>query len=307
MLNAVLEAVEPTAGDVVLDATLGGGGYSLALLEAVGETGFVISTDLDRDALENFAKKLEGHPPASRTKQVHTNFAHAAHYIAEHKLPAPSIIVADLGLSSHLIDEAGRGISFQRDEPLDMRFNADAQTETAAFVLNNATLEELTRIFRDYGEERWAPNIARKIIQVRQLKSLATTFDLVDIIQQALPAPEKHLWTATARRIFQALRIQVNSELDSLETFLQTGFDILQPGGRMAIVTFHSLEDRIVKHTFLELAKGCICPPDFPICQCGKSPRAEILTKKAVNPTDTEMEQNARSKSAKLRAIRKIN
>jgi 16S rRNA (cytosine1402-N4)-methyltransferase len=215
-------------------------------------------------------------------------------------------VFADTGLSSYQLDASGRGISFQKKEPLDMRFDLSKDTSDAKFILNNHDEQDLTKIFEEYGEEKYAKAIARKIVSSRNEKPFHYTTDLVEAITEALPKPVKHLYADSCRRIFQALRIAVNHELENLERFLPKALDILAPGGRLVIVSFHSLEDRIVKQFFLKASRGCVCPIDFPECICGKSPLAKVLTKKIVTATEAELETNMRSKPAKLRAIQKI-
>jgi 16S rRNA (cytosine1402-N4)-methyltransferase len=226
--------------------------------------------------------------------------------VTTYKFGNISGIVADIGLSSFQLEGSGRGISFQKQEPLDMRFDLSDNSTDAKFIVNNWDQSRLTEIFQNYGEEKFSSPIARKIVQHRQLKLLHYTTDLVAIIQEALPAPEKHRFADSARRIFQALRITVNHELENLETFLPKAFDLLAKGGKLAIISFHSLEDRIVKEYFLSLARGCICPLDFPQCICGQTPKAKILTKKPITAKPYELEKNPRSKPAKLRVVEKL-
>ena len=211
-----------------------------------------------------------------------------------------------MGLSSYELDQAGRGISFQKKEPLDMRFDQKGNTVDAKFILNNYDQKQLERIFNEYGEEKFTRLIVRKIEQVRAKSAIHYTTDLYDIIVDALPKPVKHKADDNARRIFQALRIEVNHELGNLEEFLPKAFDLLNPGGKLVVVSFHSLEDRIVKQFFVGLTKGCVCPPDFPQCICGKGAQGKILTKKLVSASEQELENNPRSKPAKLRAIVKL-
>ncbi len=306
LLNEALGYLEPQPGQNFVDATLGGGGYTRAILEKVFPAGKVLAIDLDPDARENFANTISGKKYAKNVVVAPGNFRDIDHILRNHKFHDISGIVADLGLSSHLIDEAGRGISFQKDEPLDMRFDPSGPTD-AKFILNNSSLDELTRIFKEYGEDPAARGIAKAIVVGREEKRLASAQDLVEAITRGLPKPRKHLWQQSARRIFQAVRMAVNHELESLESFLPKAFDLLNPGGKMVIVSFHSLEDRVVKQFFAGLAKGCICPPDFPYCQCGRNPRGKILTKKPVTASEKEQQDNSRSIPAKLRAIQKIN
>lgn len=316
LLQQAITLLDPQPGQRFVDATLGGGGYTAALLERVAtagattgdskSNGAVLAIDLDQAALDNasqnFAKKIEAH----QLVLAHGNFAQLDK-ILEAKKDFYNIdgIVADIGLSSYQLDSSGRGITFQKKEPLDMRFDLSSNEPDARFMLNEYSEAELAKIFSDYGEERESKRIARAIVRARVGKPLHYTTDLVEIIQQALPKPVQHKWADAARRIFQALRIAVNHELENLETFLPKALDLVNPGGVIVIVSFHSLEDRIVKQFFQEAAKGCICPKEFPICLCNRTPQAEILTKKLVSATDEEITENSRSGSAKLRAIRK--
>lgn len=313
LLQEVLSYLEPKPNKNYVDSTLGGGGYTAKILQVNAPSGRVLSIDLDDEALKNaestFAKV------GDRLVLVHGNFRDFDKLITHHGFTQIDGIVADIGLSSYQLDQSGRGISFQKKELLDMRFDNSSTQPDARFLLHHRTVDELTQIFRDYGEEKHsykiAQNIVKAITQAIQTDGHANevlkyTTDLVEIIKDSLPKPEKHRWADSARRIFQALRIEVNHELINLETFLPKAFDLLEPQGRLAIVTFHSLEDRIVKKYFKELATGCVCPPEFPICKCGLSPQGKILTKKAVLASDQELAENPRAKSAKLRVIQKI-
>ncbi len=304
LLNEVLEILEPKPGQNFVDGTLGGGGYSTALLERVTPEGKVLSIDLDQAAIDNFQARQEQYKTSSIV--VHGNFQDIDSIISKQQLVSIQGIVADLGLSSFHIDSSERGISFQKKEPLDMRFDTSQDAPDARFILNNHSEIEIAKIFEEYGEEKHTRQIARKIVQKRSEKPLHYTTDLVEIITEALPKPVKHLAADSCRRIFQALRIAVNHELESLETFLPKALDLVAPGGRIVIVSFHSLEDRIVKQFFNNSATGCICPPDFPQCVCGRLPRAKVLTKKPLLATDLELNKNMRSKPAKLRALQKL-
>jgi 16S rRNA (cytosine1402-N4)-methyltransferase len=296
-----------------VDATLGGGGYTEKLLEINAPNGQVLSIDLDEEALDNARQKFN--KVEDRLTLVHGNFRDFDKLVTHHEFTEIDGIVADIGLSSFQLDQSERGISFQKKELLDMRFDATSDQPDARFLLHHRSVDELAKIFRDYSEEKHSYKIAQNIVKVLDKAKaehgntnevLKYTTDLVEIIQNSLPKPEKHRWTDTARRIFQALRIEVNHELVNLETFLPKAFALLEPQGRLAVVTFHSLEDRIVKNYFKQLATGCICPPEFPICKCGLTPQGKVLTKKAVTASESELESNPRAKSAKLRVIQKI-
>lgn len=304
LLNEVLTLLEPSANQNFVDATLGGGGYTAALLDSAAPDGKVLSIDLDEAALQNARQRFAGEQ--QRLLLAHGNFREIAHFVRHHQLDNIAGIVADIGLSSFQLDQSGRGISFQKHELLDMRFDASSQEPDARFILNHHDTPELAQIFTDYGEEKYSHKIADAIVRSRGKQPLKYTTDLNDIIKAALPKPVQHKWQDSARRIYQALRIAVNHELANLERFLPEAFNILAPGGRLAIVTFHSLEDRIVKNYFKSLARGCVCPPEFPICKCERTPQAEILTKKAVMATSAELADNSRAKPAKLRALKKL-
>lgn len=305
LLDEVLELLNPKTGENFVDATLGGGGYSLALLEKVKPKGKVLSIDLDAQAIDNFQEKAKAYK--NNAVVAHGNFAYLDKIVEHKKFFNISGIVADIGLSSFQLDSSGRGITFQKKETLDMRFDQGSTEPDAKFILNNATPQELDEVFTKYGEEKFSRQIVRKIINFRQDTGLIKyTTDLYQIIESALPKPVKHKASDSARRIFQALRIAVNHELSNLEEFLPKALDLLNPGGRLVIVSFHSLEDRIVKQFFRDSAKGCVCPVDFPQCLCGKNPLVKILTKKPVTASEAELSANPRSKPAKLRAIVKL-
>jgi 16S rRNA (cytosine1402-N4)-methyltransferase len=268
--------------------------------------GKVLSIDMDQEAIENFQSFLGDKPYGNNAIAVHGNFAKLQNIVRNHEFADISGIVADIGLSSYHLDQSGRGLSFQKDEPLDMRFDLSSQGDDARFMLNNFEEGQLAQIFRDYGEDPLAGKLARAIIRRRQEQLFHRTSDLVAVIKEILPKPQQHRWSDTARRIFQALRIAVNHELENLESFLPQALDLLNPGGRLVMITFHSLEDRIVKQFFVQASRGCICPLDFPQCVCGRNPQAKILTKKPVVAGPEEQQTNPRSKSAKLRAIVKL-
>lgn len=306
LLPEVLRMLDPQPGQCFVDATLGGGGYTAALLERSAPDGRVLAFDLDQDAINAFQAKMENTSLASRVQVVHQNFSAVAEVAAERGFGPIHGIVADIGLSSYELDQAGRGISFQKDEPLDMRFDQTAHTPTAAFLLAERSEAELARMFAEYGEERFAEPIARAIVRSRAQQPVERTGQLLELIQQSLPARVRHMAANSARRIFQALRIAVNGELANLEAFLPAALDILAPGGVLAVVTFHSLEDRIVKQFCKSATTGCVCPPQFPVCRCGRTPQAELLAKRPVLASPEEQAANPRSASAKLRAIRKV-
>ncbi len=299
LLEEVIEYLDPQPGQNFVDATLGGGGYTKAILKKNQPGGKVLAIDLDKDALEN----LKSDTNLKTVIAVRNNFRNINKITKEHEFNNISGIVADLGLSSHELDSADRGFSFKGDQPLDMRFD-QSQAEDAKFLLATKSEIQLEKIFTEFGEEKFSRNIAKKIKNAKS--KVENTAQLYEIIKDALPKPVKHKADDSARRIFQALRIAVNHELENLQEFLPKAFDLLNPSGRMVIVSFHSLEDRIVKQYFNSLSKGCVCPIDFPECICGKNPQGKILTKKPVTASEEELKNNPRSKPAKLRAIAKL-
>jgi 16S rRNA (cytosine1402-N4)-methyltransferase len=302
LLDEVIEYLNPQPGQNFVDGTLGGGGYSLALLAKVGPKGKVLSIDLDKVALEHYQAQVA---QAKNALIAHGNFKDIDHITAHHNFGPIHGIVVDIGLSSYQIDQSERGISFQRHELLDMRFDMSHDTVDARFMLNHYSQSQLAQIFREFGEEKFAGKIALSIVKERVHGYLKYTTDLNEIIQKSLPKPVAMRWKDTARRIYQALRIAVNHELDNLRDFLPKAIDLLAPGGRLAVVTFHSLEDRMVKEYFNERQVSCVCPPDFPICTCGTVPDAVVITKKPISATKKELENNPRATSAKLRVIEK--
>jgi 16S rRNA (cytosine1402-N4)-methyltransferase len=303
LLQEVVSILQPDSGKNFVDATLGGGGYSKAILEKIGN-GKLLSIDLDADAVELArSKKLES--GIQNWTVVHGNFSHIDKIVENHNFNNIYGIVADLGLSSYQLEY--RGMSFKTKEVLDMRFNKQGEHIDAKFVLTNYTGDQLKKIFSEFGEEKFSRQIVRKILQARENRqAIHYTTDLYQVIQDALPKPVKHKADDSARRIFQALRIEVNHELENLEEFLPKAFDLLNSGGRLVAVSFHSLEDRMVKQFFVGKTKGCVCPPEFPQCICGKNPEGKILTKKIITASEAEQNQNPRSKPAKLRALQKI-
>jgi 16S rRNA (cytosine1402-N4)-methyltransferase len=320
LLKEVLEYLSPKPGQNFVDATLGGGGYSKEILEKIHPDGKLLSIDLDTEAIENFKYQISNVKKNQKSENLnpesviihHGNFKDIDKIVKHYEFSNISGIVADIGFSSFQLDQSGRGIAFSKNEPLDMRFDQSQETD-AKFILETYTELQLKQIFEEYGEEKFSRQIARKIVESRQQsadsnkrKAIHYTTDLYQIIQEALPKPVKHKAEDSARRIFQALRIEVNKELSNLEEFLPKAFALLNPGGRLAVVSFHSLEDRIVKQYFVGLSKGCVCPPEFPQCLCGKNPQGKILTKKIVTASQTELAENSRSKPAKLRVIEKL-
>ena len=299
----VLALLDPAPGGIYLDGTVGGGGHARLILEASAPDGRLIGLDRDPSALRKAAEVLA--PFGDRVVLRHRNFSEAAGVLAELGIKGLDGMLLDLGVSSHQLDEASRGFSFRGEAPLDMRMDPTSGP-TAADLVNTAAAEELARIFREYGEERWAGRIARRIVQVRQQHPLTTTRQLAELVRDAVPGGKAPAGIHPATRVFQALRIQVNQELEHVSRGIAEAVDLLNPGGRLVVISFHSLEDRIVKRFFQEEAKGCICPPRLPTCVCNHRPRLEVLTRKGVRASDAEVEANPRARSAVLRAVRRI-
>ena len=285
-----------------VDGTCGGGGHS-GLIAAKLKNGLLLGIDQDPDAIKAAGEHLA--PFGDRVKLVHSNFVRLPQILKELDLPAPDGILLDLGVSSHQLDEGARGFSYHTDAPLDMRMSQTG--ETAAELLERLEEREIAEILREYSEEKFASRIAKFIVREREISPIDTTGRLAEIVMQAIPTKaarteKKH----PARRTFQALRIAVNNELGVLKETLESGFEALSPGGRMAVITFHSLEDRITKQHFAAFCTGCTCPPDFPVCVCGKEPRGRLINKKPVTACETELSENSRSRTAKLRVIEKL-
>ena len=283
---------------VYADLTTGGGGHSLELAKRLSG-GRLVCFDRDKEAIEAAGGRLRGYPVTF----VGRNFRELSAVLDELGIGALDGIIADLGVSSHQLDDAGRGFSFHNDAPLDMRMSGEGFS--ARDLVNEYSFEELRRILYEYGEEKYALKIAEGIIKARELSHIETTGELAEIIKNSVPAAYRREKNP-CRKSFQAIRIEVNGELDALEQVLADGFDRLKTGGKMAVITFHSLEDRIVKNRFKEFCTGCTCPPEFPVCVCGKLPRGRLITKKPIVPGAKELSENPRSRSAKLRVIEKI-
>lgn len=283
---------------VYADLTTGGGGHSLELAKRLSG-GRLICFDRDAEALEAAGERLKGYPVTF----VRRNFRDLDCVLDELGIDLLDGIIADLGVSSHQLDDAERGFSFHNDAPLDMRMSGEGLS--ARDVVNDYTEEELRRILSEYGEEKFAGKIARGIVNTREQRPIETTGQLAEIIKSSVPTAYRREKNP-CRKSFQAIRIEVNGELDALDSVLEIGFNRLKIGGRMSVITFHSLEDRIVKNRFREFCTGCTCPPEFPVCVCGKLPRGELITRKPITPSTEELETNSRSRSAKLRIISKI-
>ena len=297
LLEECLEGLNIRPDGIYLDGTLGRAGHSLEILRRL-KTGRLVGLDRDMTAIEAAKERLAEF--GDRVLLVHTNFSRLAEALDSLGIDKVDGMLFDLGVSSPQLDEGERGFSYMQDAPLDMRMDRNAAL-TAREVVNTFSEEELRRILFDYGEERYAPKIARAICRRRQERPIETTLELVEIIKGAMPPAALREKQHPAKRSFQAIRIAVNGELEELPPMLESAAERLKPGGRLAVITFHSLEDRIVKQTMKQLATGCTCPPEFPVCVCGKKPRMTLITRKPITAGAAELEENPRSRSAKLR------
>lgn len=284
---------------VYADCTAGGGGHSLEIARRLGENGTLLCFDQDGEAIEAAKKRLSDYSPIF----IHRNFSQAREALAELQIPALDGALLDLGVSSYQLDNPARGFSFHEDAPLDMRMSGEGLS--ARDVVNEYEGEALERVLFEYGEEKFARGIVKGILSAREKAPIETTGQLAEIIKNNVPLKVRREKNP-CRKTFQAIRIEVNRELDALKTALDDLFELLRPNGRIAVITFHSLEDRMVKLRFRELCEGCTCPKDFPVCVCGKTPRARSVTRKPIVPDEAELSENPRSRSAKLRIIEKI-
>jgi len=303
MLEELLDSLNLRPDGIYVDGTLGGGGHARAILAATAPGGILVGIDRDEDALAESARALE--PFGRRAVLVKGDYADLKDILARVGIERVDGIVLDLGVSSHQLEAAARGFSFSKPAPLDMRMDRDAPV-SARDLVNRADARELERILRDYGEERQAGRIARAIVERRRAAPIETTDELAALIAAAMPAPMRHGRIHPATRSFQALRIAVNDELNSLARGIASGIDCLREGGRFSVITVHSLEDRMVKESFRDASRGCTCPADLPVCACGGRPRLRVVTRKPVRPGEGEMERNPRARSAKLRTAERI-
>ena len=287
---------------IYVDGTMGGAGHSLGICSALSEEGTFVGIDRDDFVFEGAGRRLEN--TECEKHFIRGNFHDIKGILSDLEIEGIDGMLVDLGVSSFQIDDAARGFSFRHDAPLDMRMDKSSALD-AREVVNTYSQDELRNIIKRFGEEKFAANIAKHIVRRRQESPIETTGELVEIIKGAIPK-KFHAGKHPAKKTFQAIRIEVNDEIDSLEKALQDMIDVLNPGGRLAVITFHSLEDRIAKNVFRENAKGCTCPPEFPVCVCGNVPNVKIITRKPVLPTDEEIEMNPRSRSAKLRVVEKL-
>lgn len=302
LLNECIEGLDIKEDGIYVDGTLGGAGHSSEILKNLSNDGLLIGIDQDKDALKAAKERLQNF---SNVKFVHSNFYNIDSVLNELNIEKIDGMLMDLGVSSYQLDEAERGFSYMKDAPLDMRMNRENNL-SAYEVVNNYDEAELYRIIRDYGEEKFAKRVARFIVEARENKNIETTLELVEIIKNAIPAKARREGPHPAKRTFQAIRIEVNSELSILNRTIDDAVNRLNKGGRIAIITFHSLEDRIVKLKFRDLAIACTCPREFPICVCGGTAKVKLISRKAIEPTKEEVEENPRSRSAKLRIIEKL-
>jgi 16S rRNA (cytosine1402-N4)-methyltransferase len=299
LAGELIEALDPQVGQVAIDATLGGAGHARLVAERLGPAGLLIGIDRDPLAEASFAELAADAP--CRTRFLRADFASGLAQLTAEDVRA-DLIYLDLGMSSMQVDTRERGFSYAYDAPLDMRMDPD-QELTAREIVNTWDRRQLARALREYGEERFADRIASEIVRRRDI---TTTFELVDAITAAIPAPARFAGGHPAKRTFQAIRIAVNDELAQLDAALPLAWELLSPGGRLAVISFQSLEDRRVKRFLADRTRGCICPPDLPVCACGLTPEAELVTRRSVAPSAGEVADNPRSKSARLRAARKL-
>ena len=303
LLNECIEALNIRDGYTYIDATAGGGGHSLEIAKRLGEGARLFAFDRDKNAIRAASERLKDY--SDKVTFINDNFSSIDKVIKEYNITNLGGVLADLGCSSHQFDTPERGFSYMHDAPLDMRMDTDAPL-SAYEVVNEYPEDKLKRIIFEYGEERFAPRIASKICAAREISPIKTTHELTEIIKSAIPAAARIDGPHPAKRTFQAIRIEVNAELDAIEPLISTAARAMQPGGRIAIISFHSLEDRIVKQSYKALKGECTCPRDFPVCVCGSKAILKDLTKKPILPTEEELTVNPRSRSAKLRVAEKL-
>ena len=298
LLNETIDGLNIKPDGIYVDGTLGGGGHAYEVCRRLGEKGSIVGIDQDAAAIEAASARLKDF--GEKVTIVRSNYCDMKSKLHELGIDKVDGIVLDLGVSSYQLDTAERGFSYREDAPLDMRMDT-RQKMTARDIVNDYTEADLYRVIRDYGEDKFAKNIAKHIVQARAVKPVETTAELSEIIRASIPMKFQKKSGHPAKRTFQAIRIEMNRELDVLRDSLDDMIDLLNPGGRLCIITFHSLEDRIVKSAFRKNENPCTCPPDFPVCVCGKKSKGSIITKKPILPSEEELEYNSRSKSAKLR------
>ena len=309
LLSECLRYLELDKGDRYVDATLGGAGHSLEAARLIGNTGYLIGVDQDEVALAAATERLEALPDDVRPELdiLYGNFGELDSLLVQAEVPSIDAILFDLGVSSVQIDTPSRGFSFKESGPLDMRMDPSNQTLTAAEIINTYNAADLARVIRQYSDEKWASRIAEFVVKMRENAPITESEQLVEVIKAAVPASARRSGGHPAKRTFQALRIEVNGELNVLRSGLEAAIRWLAPGGRIAVISYHSLEDRIVKDLFKQYSTGCICPPELPVCVCGNKPILKVITRKPVLPSKEEIERNPRSRSAKLRVAQRLD
>ena len=305
LLEEAVEELKIKNGDTVVDATLGGGGHSIEIINKIGNEGALVAIDQDAEAIKNFEFRILNFENRGKIFLVNDNFSNIDVVLKDLGIKKVNAVLADFGISSDQLEESQRGMSFKKDAPLDMRMD-QSKGMTAEEIVNKYPEEKLIEIFQEYGEEQYAKRIVQGIAKQRNIKPIKTTLELVSIIGNSVPEKYKHQKIHFATKVFQALRIEVNKELENIKEFIPKAIEILDKKGRLAVITFHSGEDKIAKEIFRENARGCICPPNFPVCRCGKQPVVKIITKKPILPSEKEVAVNPRSRSAKLRVIEKL-
>lgn len=306
MLQEVLDTLKLKRGSVVCDCTLGGAGHSVKMAAQVGEDGLLLGVDQDDMALEAAAARLEREAPGTPTKLLKGNFGDLDKLLCSAEVPGVDGFLFDLGVSSPQLDIPGRGFSYNEDAPLDMRMDPGNNTLNAAEVINTYNEADLARILRVYGEEKFSSQIAREIVRRRETSPIETTGDFVEVIKAGIPAAARRHGGHPAKRSFQAIRIEVNHELEVLERGLEAAIRWTNPKGRICVISYHSLEDRIVKHMFQEMSQVCICPPEIPVCVCGHVPTLKVITRKPLVASLQEVERNPRARSAKIRVAMRL-
>ena len=307
MLGQVLAQLDPKPGEVVCDCTLGGAGHSVELARRVAPTGLSIGIDQDERALAAATERFAREVPGARHAFLEGNFGDLDDLLVRAEVPGVDCFLFDLGVSSPQLDVAERGFSYNEDAPLDMRMDPEHNPLSAAEVVNTYDEAELARVLRLYGDESHARAIARQVVRTRERAPIRTTLELVDVIKRAIPARDRRHGGHPARKTFQALRIEVNHELDALDRGLRAAVRWANPGGRICVISYHSLEDRIVKHVFGELSQGCTCPPDLPVCVCGRVPIVEVRTRRPLTADEAEVASNPRARSALVRVAVKLD
>ena len=307
MLEEVLRELDPKPGEVVCDCTLGGAGHSAEMARLVQPDGLSLGIDQDDMALAAATERFEREAPGADHHFLKGNFGQLDELLVEAEVPGVDCFLFDIGVSSPQLDIPERGFSYHEDAPLDMRMDPGNNTQTAAEVINHYDEADLARVLRVYGDEKFAARIARQVVRAREKEPILTTLQLVEVVKAAIPAAGRRHGGHPARKTFQALRIEVNHELDVLDQGLRAAARWANPGGRICVISYHPLEDRVVKHVFSELSQGCICPPDLPVCVCGHVPILEVRTRKPLVASEGELERNPRSRSALMRVAVKLD